>query len=404
MDDNRDLGLRAFFWPLYLPSFLFSLMEGMLLMVLPLYLLELGMGLSIIGLALAGRPAGMLAADVPVGMMIGRYGQKNTMLAGLALFGCANFGMFLATDFPVVFLLQLLVGISTGAYGVARLTSFVELSGPETRGRSIALMAGSNRFGYFIGPIVGGGLAAIAGLEATFLLSGVISMMIVLIVAISMKRAATEQAIPKPVTSYVGTIKMLLASHWRVLLPAGIGQMLAQLIRAARQVLVPLFGAKMVGLKVDQIGIVVGAAAAVDMSLFYCAGWLMDNWGRKAAIVPSFTIQACGVALLPFAGSFLTLLLAACLIGVGNGLGSGNMMTLGGDLAPSQSRGEFLGIWRLIGDAGHTGAPLLIGSVAEMMTLGAAAFSVSLLGLTSVALFLVAVPETYRIKGRKPEL
>ena len=374
-------------------------MEGILLLVLPLYLLDLEMSLSTIGLILAGRPAGMLVADIPAGMLIGRYGQKITMMLGLIVFCCANTGMFFAAGVPIVFLLQFFTGVSSAAYGVSRLTSFVELTKPDNRGRAIALMGGVNRFGYFAGPVVGGGLAASSGLSSSFLLIGILSLVVLVLVLITMKELrADNSAIIVTLGSYISRMKALLYAQWRALLPAGIGQTLAQLIRAARPVLIPLFGTQSVGLSVDQVGIIVGAAAAVDMSLFYCAGWLMDNWGRKAAIIPSFTIQAIGIALLPFVGSFTSLLLAACLIGLGNGLGSGNMMTLGGDLAPSDSRGEFLGIWRLIGDAGQTGAPLLIGSIAAILTLEAAAVSVAILGFFSVLLFFSVVPETHRGK------
>ena len=126
----------------------------------------------------------------------------------------------------------------------------------------------------------------------------------------------------------------------------------AQTIRAGRLAIIPLYAADVVGLDVQGIGLIVSLASAVDMSLFAVAGWLMDHLGRKFSIVPSFAIQALGMFLVPFTGSFGTLLLASMLIGLGNGIGAGTMMTLGADLSPPESRGEFLGIWRLIGDTG----------------------------------------------------
>ena len=64
-----------------------------------------------------------------------------------------------------------------------------------------------------------------------------------------------------------------------------------------------------------------------------------------------------GMAVLPLATDYLGLLAATAILGFGNGLGSGAMMTLGADLAPPGSSGEFLGVWRLIGDVGNAGAP-----------------------------------------------
>ena len=120
-----------------------------------------------------------------------------------------------------------------------------------------------------------------------------------------------------------------VTSNYRILASAGTAQIFGQMIRAGRTIVIPLFAAEVLGLAVDQIGLIVSISVAVDFSLFVVAGWLMDRVGRKFAIVPCFGIQALGMALVPFATSYSSLLLAAVLIGIGNGLGAGTMMTLG---------------------------------------------------------------------------
>jgi MFS family permease len=122
----------------------------------------------------------------------------------------------------------------------------------------------------------------------------------------------------------------------------------------------------------------------------------MDRKGRKHAIVPSFVVQAFGLALIPLTGGFLSLLFAASLIGLGNGLSAGTMMTLGADLAPVDSRGAFLGVWRLIGDMGAAGGPLIVGGVAGILALGASALVISGAGGMAASIFAFLVPETLR--------
>jgi MFS family permease len=100
------------------------------------------------------------------------------------------------------------------------------------------------------------------------------------------------------------------------------------------------------------------------------------------------------MALIPLTASFGGLIAAACLIAFGNGLGSGTMMTLGADLSPPETRGEFLGVWRLIGDVGASGAPIVAGAVAEILVLPAAALVLSGAGFVAVAVFAFMVPET----------
>ena len=133
-----------------------------------------------------------------------------------------------------------------------------------------------------------------------------------------------------------------------------------QTIRAGRHVVVPLYAADAIGLDVQAIGWIITVSALVDMSLFYPAGHIMDRYGRKFAMVPCFLTQAIAMAAIPFTHSFTGLLLATSLLGLGNGIGAGTMMTLGADLAPGDSIGEFLGAWRLVGETGHTGAPLVV--------------------------------------------
>jgi MFS family permease len=166
------------------------------------------------------------------------------------------------------------------------------------------------------------------------------------------------------------------------------------MIRAGRQIIVPLYGASVLGLDVAAIGAIVSISAAVDMSLFIPAGYLMDRFGRKFASVPSFVVLGLGMALVPFAKDYYGLLLATSVMAFGNGIGSGTMMTLGADLAPKEATGEFLGVWRLIGDLGGTGGPLVVGGIADALGLGIAAFTLAGIGLVAAGTLALFVRET----------
>jgi MFS family permease len=135
-------------------------------------------------------------------------------------------------------------------------------------------------------------------------------------------------------------------------------------------------------------------SAIVDMSMFFPAGFVMDRFGRKWASVPSFSIMALGILLVPFADSFWTLAGAGIVIGLGNGLGSGSMMTLGADLSPPEATGEFLGVWRLIGDFGAVLGPLAVGVVADQLGLRNGAYVLAGAGFFSSLILLLLVKET----------
>ena len=60
------------------------------------------------------------------------------------------------------------------------------------------------------------------------------------------------------------------------------------------------------------------------------------------------------------------------LMALGNGLGSGIVMTRGADTAPVEGRAQYLGGWRLCGDIGGSGGALLVGTVAAVAPLAVA--------------------------------
>jgi len=166
------------------------------------------------------------------------------------------------------------------------------------------------------------------------------------------------------------------------------------MIRAGRQLIIPLYAASVLQLDVAAIGTIISAGAVIDMMLFVPAGFIMDRFGRKWAAVPSFTVMAIGMAMIPLAMDYWSMLAASVLIGFGNGLGSGTMMTLGADLAPPGATGEFLGLWRLIGDTGGAGGPLVVGALADLIGLSLTALALSGVGLASAAVLALLVRET----------
>jgi MFS family permease len=210
------------------------------------------------------------------------------------------------------------------------------------------------------------------------------------------RTAATLHREDQSLGSHVNQLWLTAKGKYRILTTVGAGQLFAQMVRTGRGVLIPLYGSDVLGLDVAQIGWISTFASAIDMLLFYPVGMIMDRWGRKYAIVPSFLVQGIGLALIPLTGGFFSLAAVAGLIGFGNGLGSGTMMTLGADLAPEDARGEFLGMWRLIGDMGFTLGPSVAGAVAGMLALPAAALVMGGSGVVASMIFLFLVPETVK--------
>ena len=389
-------GLRGLVLSFYLPALMVTAGQGLLVPILPLYAADFEIGYVLIGLVLAGEGLGTLIADVPTGMLQRRFGNKQVMMMGLLVKALSILALFFAGTIWTVLILRLAAGFGRSMYTVSAhvyVTNQVELG---QRGKAISMFGGTYRLGGFIGPAVGGIVAGALGLRAAFIGVALATGIGLLLVALFTRASERDERGAKAAERHSLHLLTVLKANYRVLASAGMAQVFGQMVRAGRTVVIPLFAADILGLGVDQIGLIVSISVAVDFSLFLVAGWLMDRFGRKFAIVPCFGIQALGMALVPFAASGAGLLFAAVLIGIGNGLGAGTMMTLGSDLSPEASRGEFLGLWRLVGDLGHTGAPLIIGVVADILVLSSAIFIIAGSGLAAAGIFLFMVPETLK--------
>jgi MFS family permease len=169
-------------------------------------------------------------------------------------------------------------------------------------------------------------------------------------------------------------------------------------VRASRQVVLPLW-AEHLGLSPVATSVIYGLAGGLDSATFYPAGRVMDRKGRRWVAVPSMLIMGSALVLMPLTAGFGTLLLAALLLGFGNGIGSGMIMTLGADYAPAVGRPAFLGIWRLLSDIGSCGGPVLLSGLTGVVGLAGAVDGNGLLGLLAAAALWHWIP---RSRARSP--
>lgn len=393
-EQHRRLSLV---WTLYLPMLIVAISLQVRAPILPLFARDLGASYAVVGVVVAAEAVGMLLSDLPAGWVLGRLGQRRSLILGLLAAVGAALALAVSHSIGQVILFQSLSGLGLSIFNLAR-SDFIALFIPlANRGRAVALLGGMFRLGRFVGPAIGGLAAETWGLRAPFVIMAALLGVALGVVLLAIPRDAPIAAAHQlSLRAYLGRLRDTYIAQRRLLNITGLGQLLAQMVRTGPGVIIPLYAADQLGLEVSLIGAIMSASSALDMLLFYPTGQIMDRLGRKFAVVPSFLLQGVGLALIPVTSSAATLGLAAGLIGLGNGLGAGTMITLGADLAPAGRRGEFLGLWRFYGDLGFTLGPLLVGGVAGQLALAAAAVMLGAAGVVTAGLFIWLVPETLK--------
>lgn len=388
--------LRPFVLPLYLPSLCNAIMMGAQNLIIPLYLNEIGFSIEQIGLAVGAFFFGMMLWELPSGILLNRFRLKSIMFAGVILMAVSSIALIAVTALVPFVALRLVAGMGMAMFTLSRHTFVTVRSENESRGSVLSWVGGTARIGRVFGPLAAGTLATALGLTSGFWLMGCMAGICALCIALFVPREATPMKTVRHKTlDDLGTV---LRDHWRILTVAGIGQFFMQLIRAAPRTIIPLFGESL-GLAYNLIGLVETIGGILDTSFFWTAGPIMDRFGRKFAIVPSIIMQSIGLILIPFTGGFITLALANSLIGLGNSISSGTMMTLASDLAPADTRNAFLSLFRLSSDFGISAAPNLVGLIAGLFTLATSGVAIGLLGFVGAVMFIWFIPETLAKKS-----
>jgi len=196
------------------------------------------------------------------------------------------------------------------------------------------------------------------------------------------------------------TLLSTLRDHRHVFVTLGVGVTLVSAVRATRQAVIPLW-ADHLALDASVAALIYGLAGGLDMRVFYPAGKVMDQKGRRWVAVPSMLVMGVALLLTPFTHDAWTLLLAASAIGFGNGIGSGMIMTIGADHSPRQGRAHFLGVWRLMSDIGSSCGPTLLSFLAATLSLGAGVAFIGLVALAAAAQLGYWIPRAGAGRGAR---
>ncbi len=402
MSEPPPFSLRSIAVPAFGPSLLFGIGEGAILPVVALSVRNLGGSAALAALVVTLIGIGSLVSNLPASVLTTRYGERWAIVGAsvwcaLAMAIC-GFVPHLAAFAIGVFM----IGMAAAVFGLARQSYLTEAVPFHYRARALSTLGGVMRIGLFIGPFLGAAVIPFAGLAGAYAV-GVVALVLSALLAVSMpalpgeKRAVAlataseaDAAAPRP-----PTIRTISSSHAKIFLTVGIGALLVSAVRASRQAVVPLW-ADHIGLDAATTSLIYGLAGGIDMLVFYPAGKLMDRKGRTWVAVPSMLCMGVALLAMPLTHGPGTLLLAALMIGFGNGIGSGMIMTLGADYSPAVGRAHFLGVWRLMADLGSTGGPALLSAATALFSLAAGIFCTGLIAFAAGAVLWYWVPRTAR--------
>lgn len=364
--------------------FLDAMLFGALIPLVPGYVDAFDLTKLQAGLLVGAFGAGAIIGGIPGGIVAGRVGPKNAVVAGLLLLALATFGLAAAHSPWALGVARFLQGLSSALTWAGAL-SWVTVSTPRAlRGQLLGTVFGTAVLGAILGPMVGA-LAELVGFQAGFTGIGII--------ALGLAAAATLQ--PRPGTEDVepGAVRRafgdpaFVAGLWLNMLPAlffGVLDVLAPLALDAGG-----FGAVAVG------GVFL-AAGLIETAVNPLLGRLSDRRGRLLPIRWALATSIVVGVLLAFAET--TIVIAG--LAIAAAVSFGGFYTPGIALVSDRAetarlaQGLAFGIMNTAWAAGALVGPTIGGALADAMGDAAPYLACSLLcALTLAAIMLRVRPQ-----------
>ena len=333
---------------------------------LPLYIRELGVtdvaDIALwTGLTLGATPA-VTAISAPLWGRVGdRYGSKILVIRSLLAFVLTKAAMGLVTAPWQLFALRALLGVFAG-YGSLTVSMAAESVPREKMAAAIGTVQVAQRLGPAVGPLVGGLLAPIVGLRATFFFAAGFYLVSVLLITIVYREPRSRQA--------RAASRGLLEVFRELAATPGFGMVFLvilgmQLVDRSFGPILPLYVERLVpAARVPFISGVLFSIAAIFAALGHrVAAPLLERYTSRALITGSSLATAAGLLLLILVPSIAAFAVALAVSGVAIGIGMTAAYTSGGALLPPDAHATGFGLMMTASLIGLAVSPIVAGFI-----------------------------------------
>ncbi|MDR0836671.1 MAG: MFS transporter [Propionibacteriaceae bacterium] len=420
----------------YGPTLLASFGYGAVIPMLAIQAKALGASVGVAAFVAAMAGIGTLLGDLPAGTVTDKFGERRPLVAAMLIDGVALAAAYWIGSLWMFAVVVLVHGITGSVFGLARQTYLTVAVPLKWRARAMSSLGGVFRLGGMLGPLAGAWITAVYSLRASFLLAGAMSIAAAFAVSFipdtptspapstlsssptsqssarttmwsasnnspnspnltgSQTASATVNTVATATATATNdklTIWSVLLRHRQVLLTVGSSVLALAMVRVARQAIIPLW-CDQHGIDASTTNIIYAISLVFEVVLVIPSGAVMDRVGRRWVAAPTMLIMGLGYALLPFTHVPLTITMVASLLGFGNGLSAGIIMTLAADASPEVGRAQFFAGWRVFSDVGQSAGPLVVSAVALFAPLWAAALALAAISWLGGAGFMRWLP------------
>jgi len=373
------------FIALFLAVFTAMLGMGIVAPLLPLYAQHFGAKGLLIGLVFASFSISRTALLPFVGRMSDKRGRKVFIAAGLLLFTLTSLGYVASRNVGELLAARMLQGIAAAMVIPIALAYMGELT---PAGKEGAYMGVFNIFffgGLAMGPIMGGIVKDLFGLDFSFYSMGVASFIGFLFTLIFLPES---KRIREPAASYLWSLSQVLAGRrirgiylFRLFFSIGIG---------LTWTFLPIFGDNFLGLSSSHIGILISLNVLIATLLQTPCGMLADRFNKAAFVIFGGSLAAGALFLIPLTRDFREILFVNILLGISGGISMPAVTAMAVEEGKNiGGMGTLMSIFVMCHSIGMIIGPVLAGAVAGVLNVTFVFFIGALVGLAGVGGFAI---------------
>ncbi|HDR73511.1 MAG TPA: MFS transporter [Methanoculleus sp.] len=354
--DEADGDGRRIFAVLFISVFSAMVGLGIIIPLLPFYAESLGATGIWIGVIFSGFAFSRAIFMPIVGSLSDRRGRRYFILAGLSIYTLLSIAYISADSVILLTAVRIFHGFASAMVIPIAMAYAADFSPVGREGRYMGTFMISMFLGMGFGPLIGGVIQDLAGMDAVFLTMSFFSFIALLICILFLPEARGRR-------TETGSILKTLQN--RIMRPVLFFRVMNAYAHGTFMVFFPILAAGAAstgaGLSPSETGIIVSMSILTTAVLQRTFGNLSDRFSKAYLIIAGTLIGSAVLLILPAMDGFAMLLAGAILFGVGSGIAiptSTSLVTIAGR---ETGQGAAMGAYNTALSIGMITSPLIAG-------------------------------------------
>lgn len=365
---------------------------GIIVPILPIYAAEFGATGFSLGVIVAGFPLSAGLLQPFVGNLSDRHGRKGFLVSGLIIFSLTGYIYTLAGSVVHLVMIRILHGAGSALVFPIAMAYITDVAAGKNIGRYMGMYNIAIFSGIGAGPVLGGFFLDLLGRNSAFHAMALLSLISTVLVAAVLPGRDLFTVAETPERFFTVFRRMLRNQRLKGILLA---RMSTMIIIVPTFAFLPLLMTRQMSASGSEIGMVIACRTLVNAVFQVPFGKLADHWNQNRLLLAGSTIISTGIFFVPFAVSFVPLLLLFGLIGLGEAVSWPAMGAMAAEEGQKYGQGSMMGAFNMAMNMGLFIGAMGVGALVDLLGISWAFYTVALF------LFFCAVAAAAMIRNSR---